>query len=676
MRQRFWGGVVVLALLLLFPLAGQIFAASPSITSVSPTSGAVGASVTITGTNFGSSQGSSTVKFNGKTATATSWSSTSIVATVPSGATTGNVVVTVSGTASNGKSFTVVSAPSITSLSPTSGVVGTSVTVTGTNFGSTQGSSTVSFNGTTGSPTSWSATSIKVPVPSGATTGNVVVYASGINSNGKSFTVLQTPSITSLSTTSGTVGTSVTITGTNFGTTQGSSTVKFNGTSGTPTSWNGTQIIVPVPSGATTGNVVVTVSGIASNGVNFTVYGTPSITSLSPTSGVVGISVTINGSSFQATQGSSTVTFNGVPATATSWNNTQIIAPVPTGATTGNVVVTVEGLASNGKTFTVQPSPTITSVSPTSGTVGVLVAISGTNFGSSQGSSTVTFNGTTASPTSWSATQIQVPVPNGATTGALVVYTSGVGVNGGTFTVETVSSIAVTPASLSLPLNSPQQYTATVTYSDGSKQSLGANATWSSSDTSIATINTSGLLAAIGQGQATIQASFDSVNGTTGLTVTGPSFVSVGNLITGRWGHTATLLPNGEVLIVGGEDINNNILASAELYNPTTGTFSATGSLNTAREFHTATLLNNGEVLIAGGSNFTSSLTSGELYNPATGTFSYTGSGNPQQARAQYFSIMEPYCLWEDIIGGRGKVGPHRQNYMIPRRELLALRAI
>jgi hypothetical protein len=83
--------------------------------------------------------------------------------------------------------------------------------------------------------------------------------------------VTPTPSITTLSPTSGTVGTSVTITGTNFGGSQGSSTVKFNGTSATPTSWSATSIKAKVPTGATTGNVVVTVSGVASNGVKFTV---------------------------------------------------------------------------------------------------------------------------------------------------------------------------------------------------------------------------------------------------------------------------------------------------------------------------------------------------------------------------------------------------------------------
>jgi IPT/TIG domain/Abnormal spindle-like microcephaly-assoc'd, ASPM-SPD-2-Hydin/Immunoglobulin domain len=88
-----------------------------------------------------------------------------------------------------------------------------------------------------------------------------------------------TPNISSLNPASGAVGTSVTIAGVNFGASPGTSTMKFNGTTATPTSWSATSIVAPVPSGATTGNVVVTVSGMASNGVNFTVQSaTASIT--------------------------------------------------------------------------------------------------------------------------------------------------------------------------------------------------------------------------------------------------------------------------------------------------------------------------------------------------------------------------------------------------------------
>jgi RHS repeat-associated protein len=326
--------------------------------------------VTITGTNFGSTQGSSTVKFNGTAATSiTSWGSTSIVAKVPTGATTGNVVVTVSGASSNGVSFTVLATPTLTSLSPTSGAVGASVTITGTNFGSTQGTGGVKFNGTAAtSITSWSSTSIVAVVPTGATTGNVVVTASGVGTNGVSFTVLATPTLTSLSPTSGAVGASVTITGTNFGSTQGTGGVKFNGTAASSiTSWSSTSIVAAVPTGATTGNVVVTASGVSTNGVSFTVLLTPTLTSLSPTSGAVGASVTITGTNFGSTQGTGGVKFNGTAATSiTNWSSTSIVAAVPTGATTGNVVVNASGVTTNGVSFTVLIAPTPT-FSPVAG---------------------------------------------------------------------------------------------------------------------------------------------------------------------------------------------------------------------------------------------------------------------------------------------------------------------
>src|SRR6202140_3452388 len=188
------------------------FAAAPSVTSLSPTSGPVGTPITITGTNFGSTQGTSTVKFNGTTATVTSWSATSIATTVPSGATTGNVVVHATGVDSNGSTFTVF--PSISSLSPTSGAVGASITIAGLNFGSTQGTSTVKFNWTPGAVTGWSASSIGAAVPNGAATGNVVVMGGGNASNGSSFTVVAAPNITSLSPTSGAVGAAGTSPGT------------------------------------------------------------------------------------------------------------------------------------------------------------------------------------------------------------------------------------------------------------------------------------------------------------------------------------------------------------------------------------------------------------------------------------------------------------------------------
>jgi hypothetical protein len=161
------------------------------------------------------------------------------------------------------------------------------------------------------------------------------------------------PTIVSLSPASGSLGTPVTISGSNFGATEGVSTVGFSGITASPTSWSNTAIVAPVPPGATTGNVVVTVGGVASNGAVFTISTVPAVAALSPLSGLVGTVVTISGANFGQTQGTSTVTFNGVTATPASWSNSGVIVAVPKSARTGSVVITVGGVASNGLTFTV-----------------------------------------------------------------------------------------------------------------------------------------------------------------------------------------------------------------------------------------------------------------------------------------------------------------------------------
>lgn len=192
----------------------------------------------------------------------------------------------------------------------------------------------------------------------------------------------------------------------------------------------------------------------------------------------------------------------------------------------------------------------------------------------------------------------------------------------------TLVSIAVTPANLSIAKGTTQQFMATGTYSDSSTQDLTSTATWSSTSTNVATINATGLASGVVAGSTTITAMSGSISGSTTLTVT-PVFVPTGSLTSARDGATATLLNNGMVLIVGGcnEAVPTfcaNLLASAELYNPATGTFSTTGNLNTAREAATATLLNNGMVLVADGciaeaaTACAGPLASAELYAPAT----------------------------------------------------------
>jgi N-acetylneuraminic acid mutarotase len=128
---------------------------------------------------------------------------------------------------------------------------------------------------------------------------------------------------------------------------------------------------------------------------------------------------------------------------------------------------------------------------------------------------------------------------------------------------------------------------------------------------------------------------------------------------------TATLLPNGEVLVAGGTpDISsNNAVASAELYNPASGTWSPTGSMHTARFIDTATLLPTGQVLVAGGAPsvlvpFTStfqSVASAELYDPTTGTWTHTGSMRDARTTQAATLLANADVLVAGGIDGRGR---------------------
>jgi hypothetical protein len=121
------------------------------------------------------------------------------------------------------------------------------------------------------------------------------------------------------------------------------------------------------------------------------------------------------------------------------------------------------------------------------------------------------------------------------------------------------------------------------------------------------------------------------------------TWTNTGALNTARGYHNAVLLTNGQVLAAGGLSTTNTTLASAELYNPISGTWANTGPMNTARSSYMATLLPNGQVLAVGGANGTNSLASAELYNPNTGTWAYTGSMSAprQQATATLLASGE-----------------------------------
>ncbi|MFC2131085.1 SUMF1/EgtB/PvdO family nonheme iron enzyme [Bacteroidota bacterium] len=245
-------------------------------------------------------------------------------------------------------------APFIESIEFSSAIIGEEVTISGSNFGDTQGESSVTFTGAIATDyTSWEDSEINVIVPMGAQTGYVSVIVNNIISNGKYFKVI--PQISEINPTSGEVGDIITISGTGFGPEQATSRVYFGDIQADEfLDWNETEIKVKVPAEATSGKVYIRIKSLSSNEVDFTVIEIPTITAINPTSFTVGSDVTIEGSGFGFTQNGSTVAFNTIQATSIKyWNNSEIRCTVPIGATSGNLSVTVNSVKSNEMPYTI-----------------------------------------------------------------------------------------------------------------------------------------------------------------------------------------------------------------------------------------------------------------------------------------------------------------------------------
>ena len=240
----------------------------PTLTRFTPTAGPAGTGVTLTGTHF---LGATDVRFNGvRAAEFEVVSGTTIEAVVPPGATSGPIsVVTPGGTAVSAEPFTVVFPPTLTGFTPTTGPVGTRVTLTGTYF---LGATDVRFNRVSAVMFEVvSATSIVAVVPPGATSGPIsVVTPGGTAVSAEPFTVVFPPTLTGFTPTTGPAGTRVTLTGTHF---LDATDVRFNRVSAVMFEVvSGTSIEAVVPPGATSGPIsVVTPGGTAVSAEYFTV---------------------------------------------------------------------------------------------------------------------------------------------------------------------------------------------------------------------------------------------------------------------------------------------------------------------------------------------------------------------------------------------------------------------
>ena len=423
-----------------FDISNANFAITPGpgpvISSFTPARGPVGTVVTLTGTGF---TGTTAVRFNGTAAASfTVVSATSLTATVAAGSTSGLITVTTpQGTGNSTTPFLVGAPPTIASFTPASGPVATIVTLTGTNF---LGATGVTLNGAT-VPDFFlnSATQITLTVPSGASTGLLAVTtALGTGTSATVFTVPLRPAITSFTPSRGPVGTVVVLTGTNL---TGATAVSFNGVNATVFTVNSaTSITATVPAGASSGPLAATTPlGAGVSGNAFTVIPPPTLTALSPATGVVGTVLALTGTDLT---GATAVTFISGSGTATPApagfvvaNGTRITdVRVPAALAAGpySVTVTTPSGLSNRLPFvvlpyTAGPAPTITSFVRTGGTVGATIRLVGTGlsnttqitFGGSSGNTVTSGFAGNAAGTELTG----VVVPAGAATGPLTATT-------------------------------------------------------------------------------------------------------------------------------------------------------------------------------------------------------------------------------------------------------------
>jgi len=301
--------------------------------------------------------------------------------------------------------------PVLTGFSPATGRANTNVTLTGMNFLGATNAYINSMPLILGPATN--NTTLVATLPAGISTGPVRISTPAGTFISSSNFVVQ-PTLFGFFPGSGTVGSSVTLTGANFNV--GTPTVRFSGVASTIVSnISFGQLTAIVPAGASNGLVSITTSaGSHTNSAIFFLL--PLIVSFSPTNSPPGTTITITG---QNLLGTTNVTFNGTPATFTApTNNTSFQAIVPTNFSTGPIVVTSPaGTAVSSGLF--YAAPIVTGFSPTHGLPGTNVTITGSNF---LGVTSVKFNGQTATftpPTN--NTILKTVVPASAQSGVITV---------------------------------------------------------------------------------------------------------------------------------------------------------------------------------------------------------------------------------------------------------------
>jgi hypothetical protein len=323
---------------------GFVFLPPPSITAVSPDSGASGTKIVLTGNYFGNV---SAVSFGGVPASSFYYQSPTQIVAIPGAGASGNITVTTPYGPGQWTGFTFTSSPAINSFTPVSGGKNAIVTITGTHLDSV---TAVSFGGAPAqSFTILSPDSLSAVVGEGAS-GNVTVSTPYASASLDGFLFAGSPVITSISPANAGPGTVITISGSNF---TGTENVLLGGVSAVSyIVINASTIQAVVGTSAGNDSVVLTnlYGSTSSAGFSFNAQ-RPSITAISPVSGEPGSRVTITGANFSPSAAGNIVFFGAVRATSITATANAIIATIPVGATYAPVTVTTGGLTAASSNF-------------------------------------------------------------------------------------------------------------------------------------------------------------------------------------------------------------------------------------------------------------------------------------------------------------------------------------
>ncbi|MEQ9381258.1 MAG: IPT/TIG domain-containing protein [Imperialibacter sp.] len=389
---------------------------SPGSLNINPASGPVASQFTISGVNM---NGANEVKVNGVSANSFTVDpdGTSITVTVPSSATSGEVVIKKAGQSFTAGTFNVT--PKVISF-PALAVVGSQITINGKTF---TGATSVTINNTAATIDQISSDFVKVTTVAGNVgIGNIVVTTpSGSGTSSSTIEVKGQPSIASFSPALGGSGDVVTISGANLSTV---TFVKFNNTNASFTVFSDNELSAIVPSGASTGKISLGLGGITVQSVgNFSIV--PKITTFTAAA-IAGATIQINGTNFS---GATQVAFAGATAVPFSVSASSLSVTVPANAATGSLTVTTPSgtSAATANSFVVLPSISSGGFSPAKGAIGSTLMITGAGFVAADASlNVVNFNGgVTATASAATASGLTVQVPEGAMTGALTVTVNG-----------------------------------------------------------------------------------------------------------------------------------------------------------------------------------------------------------------------------------------------------------